>query len=111
MTLQNSRHGKTSLMICIITPCAVLVLLLIAWGVSKINYSIGITLGGIAMSIGMAAPLVHLIGVIFGLLGIRSSGAGRSTSIIATAFNAILGMAIVSLWIYAILSIWRGAGH
>ncbi len=111
MTLQNSRHGRTSLMIGIITPCAVLVLLLISWGVSKINYTAGITLGGIAMTIGMAAPLVHLIGVIFGLLGIRSGGAGRSTSIIATAVNAILGIAIVFIWMYAILSIWRGAGH
>lgn len=98
-------------MIGILTPSVVLAILLIAAGVSLINYSAAVVVGGIAMSLGMAAPLIHLAGFVFGVLGWRSRYPKKLVSVVGSVLNAILTITSVLGWIYAILSIWRGAGH
>jgi hypothetical protein len=95
---RHSRLGIASVIIAIFLPILFICPIIIAAIVdttegtySKIFMSIGI-------AVGVSAPLLHLIGIIFGIIGWRSKKTKNLFPVMGTCLNAILliiGFAII----------------
>ncbi|NNE68183.1 MAG: hypothetical protein HKN33_16585 [Pyrinomonadaceae bacterium] len=93
MSKSRSKLGILSLGIAIATPVLVVLLLLITLGLNSIDRDIGKPFGIVWVVFGASAPVLHLLGVIFGLIGLLSGNHGKGIPITGAVLNLFLMIA------------------
>lgn len=104
----HSRLGIASLVIGIAVPILIAVFFLIAMLLGSSKTSIGGYIATGVVFFALSAPLIHLLGVIFGVIGWLSKKTKNLYPMIGTVLNAVLmiiGILLVLLMVYLLIDL------
>ncbi len=110
----HSRLGVASVVIGVAVPLLLILIFAVAILLGTKKDSVGnyILIGGIIFS--MSAPLLYLVGIIFGVIGWVSKKTKNLYPIIGTILNSILGIIgvlLVLLMFYLLIDISKSILH